>query len=407
MKKISSRSFSLNNFRPHIMPVTVWLAVVVCIAWLFSYRAQRFEVLGMAQGQVWQVAATCTGRLKELPVQLFEEVKKGQTVAVISTILENEQMLEAELKGQLAGITAEIEHLSAQLVPTQDTLLAEKADRDSARLEEDRRFSTDVESTKIRILDLRALIASDRITLKDLAMEVKIAEDLLKRDAVAPYELEKAKVQYDSLAKKVEENEQLLAQAGENLKEALRRQEEYRKLQPYNPSVESALEAIRKDIKVQEQLMNGVLAQLKALESRQTVELKAPMDGVVVPVPIRANEALMRRPGEKVLRRAGEVVVAGEPVIAVAEPQCREIVAYVSSRRLGQLQDKMMVEVVKDREPAQIAKAQVVSVGPVMELMPEQLWRNPNIPQWGLPLLIKVPQGLNVIPGEVVGVRGL
>lgn len=406
MGKISSGSYWF-NLRLHLLPFVVWLGIVACVVGLFAHRSSRFQVLGIAQGQVWQVAATCTGRLKSVPVQLFDEVKQGQTVAVINTLLEDEQTLEAKLKTELATVTAEIEHLAAQLVPTQDTLLADQSDRESNRIADERRFSAGVENARIRILSLRGLIASDRITLEDLAMEVKIVEDLLKKGAVAPYELQKAKVQYDSLAKKVEENERLLGQATEDLKQAVRRQDEYRKFQPYNPSVESALDVIRKEMKVQEQMMEGVIAQLEALKARESVELKAPFDGVVVSIAVRTNEAIALRPGEKIVRRPGEVVTAGDPVMAVAEAQPAEVIAYTSERILGRVREKMPVELVKDREPAQIARSEVVSVGPTVELVPQRLWRNPNVPQWGRPVRVKIPPGLQLLPGEVVGVREL
>lgn len=404
MRKISSGCFSF-NFRLHLLPVVVWLAVVGCVIGLFSYRSKRFEVLGIAQGQVWHVAATCTGRLKSVPVGLFDEVKQGQTVAVINTLLEDEQTLYAELNGQLATISAEIDHLTAQLVPMQDTLLAEKADRENTRMEEERRFSADVENARIRVLDLRAIIASDGITLEDLAMEVKIVGDLLKKGAVAPYELQKARVQYDSLAKKLEENKQSLAQAGEDLKHALERQQNYHKFQPYNPSIETALDAIRKEIKVQEQMVEAVTAQLEALKASESVELKAPFDGVVVPIVARTNEALALRPGEGIVRRTGEVVNAGDPVVAIAQAQPTEIIAYTTEKTLGRIREKMPVELVKDRTPAQIARSEVVSVCPTVELMPQRLWRNPNVPQWGRPVRIKIPSGLQLLPGEVVGIR--
>jgi multidrug resistance efflux pump len=404
MGKIISRGYWF-NLRPHLLPVVVWLAVVACVVGLFSYRSKRFEVLGIAQGQVWQVAATCTGRLKSVSVGLFDEVKQGQTVAVINTLLEDEQALNAKLKGQLATISAEIDHLSAQLAPLQDKLLAEKADRENTRMEEERRFSTDVETARIRILNLRAGIASDSITLENLAMEVKIVEDLLKEDAVAPYELQKTRVQYNSLAKKLEENKQSLAQASEDLKQALERQQKYHKFQPYNPSIETALDTIRKEIKVQEQNMEGVTAQLDAMKARESVELKAPFDGVVVPIVARTNEAIALRPGEKIVRRPGEVVNAGDPVVAIAQAQPTEVIAYATERTLGRVREKMPVELVKDRTPAQIARSEVVSVGPTVELMPQRLWRNPNVPQWGRPIRIKIPSGLQLLPGEVVGIR--
>jgi len=384
----------------------VWLSVLAAVVGLFTRRSQRFEVVGIARGQVRQIAVNCPARLKSVHVQLFENVKRGQTVAVVNTVLDNEQP-RIELQAQLDPILAEIEHLAAQLVPTQDDLLAEKADRETNRLSDSRRFSIDVENARVQILSLRSQIASDRIILEDLAMEAKIVRDLLEQDAVAPYELEKTQVQYNALAKKIEENEHLLEQGKSDLEQNQQRWDEYARSHPFHPSVDDALEVIRKQIGVQERLMDGLLVQLEALKSREALELKAPIDGVVIPVQQRANEVRLLRPGEKILRRPGEVVVAGDPILAIAEARPSEIIAYVGDRQLGQMEEKMLVELIKDREPPQIATSQVTHVGPTMELMPERLWLNPNIPQWGRPVVIEVPEGLELVPGEMVGIRRL
>ena len=405
MKIISPISY-LSRLRRHLLPILVWLSVLAAVVGLFTRRSQRFEVVGIARGQVRQIAVNCPARLKSVHVQLFENVKRGQTVAVVNTVLDNEQP-RIELQAQLDPILAEIEHLAAQLVPTQDDLLAEKADRETNRLSDSRRFSIDVENARVQILSLRSQIASDRIILEDLAMEAKIVRDLLEQDAVAPYELEKTQVQYNALAKKIEENEHLLEQGKSDLEQNQQRWDEYARSHPFHPSVDDALEVIRKQIGVQERLMDGLLVQLEALKSREALELKAPIDGVVIPVQQRANEVRLLRPGEKILRRPGEVVVAGDPILAIAEARPSEIIAYVGDRQLGQMEEKMLVELIKDREPPQIATSQVTHVGPTMELMPERLWLNPNIPQWGRPVVIEVPEGLELVPGEMVGIRRL
>ncbi|MGB2862888.1 MAG: HlyD family efflux transporter periplasmic adaptor subunit, partial [Sedimentisphaerales bacterium] len=364
-------------------------------------------VLGMARGQVRQIAATCTGRLTDVRVDLFEQVEAGQTLAVIDTVLDNEQLLEAELNSQLAAAVAEIEHLTAQLVPTQDTLLAEEADREINLAAEMRRFLVDAEQARLQILALKAQIASDHIVLDDLAVEVKITEALLEEEAIAPYELQKAKVQHDSLAKKVEENQHMLEQAGRNLELARQRLDEFSQRQLTHPSVDDALEVIRKEIGVQEKLMHGLLKQHEALDSRQAIELKAPFDSVVIPIQGQANQTILRRPGEDVMRRAGEVVRAGDAILAVAELKPSEIVAYVSESQLGLVREKTPVEIVKNRPPEYKATCEVTYVGPTMELMPEQLWRNPAFPQWGRPIVIEIPEGLELVAGELVGIRTL
>jgi len=272
-----------------------------------------------------------------------------------------------------------------------------------------RTFDIDIENARIQILSLRSQIASDRIVLEDLAMEEKIVRDLVEQKAIAPYEQEKAQVQYNALAKKIEENENLLEQAKSDLPQAQQRRDEYAKNHPFNPSVNDALEVIRKQIAVQERLMDGVLAQLDALKARESLEMKAPIDGMVIPIQQQANEALMRRPGEKIMGRPGEVVSAGEPILAIAEARPSEIIAYIGDRLLGQVEEKMPVEIIKNREPfpSQIARSQVTQIGPTMELMPERMWLYPNIPQWGCPVLIEIPEGLELIPGEMIGIRRL
>ena len=101
------------------------------------------------------------------------------------------------------AIQAEIAHLTAQLVTIQDNYLAEKTDRQINYVTDKRRFSVDVENARLRILELKALLASDRILLGDLNTEFKIARKLLEEDVIKPYELEKARVQYETLSKKI------------------------------------------------------------------------------------------------------------------------------------------------------------------------------------------------------------
>lgn len=380
MKGINLKSYRAGRLRAHILPILVWAGAVAGVVVLFHHRAERFEVLGIAQGQVRQIAATCDGRLKEIRVQLFEEVHQGQTLAVIDTMLDNEHV-----QAELGTALAEVHHLMAQLVPTQELLLTEAANLETDKIAAQRRFSVDVENARLRILELMTLLETDRIMLEELAVEVKIVRSLLDQNAIAPYELQKVEVQYNTLAKKIEENEHLLEQAKQDLGQAQERRDEFAQRQPQHPSVDSTLEVIRKAVRVQEQRIEELLAR------RVPLVLKSPFDGLV----------------SQVLRRPGESVLAGEPILAVAEAEPKEIIAYASDDQLGWVRERMAVELIKNGEPAQIASSQVGYLGPTMELMPERLWRNPNIPQWGRPVLIRIPPGFKLVPGELVGIRGL
>ena len=389
MKRIDIRNYPF-RLRLHLLPILVWLGALACVVGLLSRRSQRFEVLGMAQGQAHEVAATTPARITSVSVQLFDKVKKGQTVAVLNTVLEDEQP-RSQLQAQLETVLSEIERLAAQLVPTQDSLSADKADRENTRISDARRFSVDVENARLEILRLQAVVETDKINLEDLALDVKVAEKLVGEQVLAPFELQKAEAQYNALAKKIEENENLLDQANTALGQTLRRRDEYIQHQPHHPSVDSALEVIRKGISVQENRVDELVTQLENMDRRETLELKAPIDGVV----------------SHILHRQTEVVLAGEPILTIADGDITDIIAYAGSGLMGKVQEGMVVELIKNSEPTkvEIESSEVTYVGPVVEQMPSQLWLNPSVPQWGRPFLIKAPAVMKLIAGERVGIR--
>jgi multidrug resistance efflux pump len=363
-----------------LLPVFVWLAVVGCVVVLFRHRAGRFEVVGLAQAELYQVAATCTGRLREVPVQLFEKVEAGQTLAVVETVLDNEHV-----GAELEVARAEIHHLQAQLTAMRGQLQAEAENLETDRIAATRRYAVDVETARLRILEFKTQLETDRMMLRDLAIDVETARELVDKDAIAPYELQKAQAQYDALARQVQENENLLRQATEDFLLAEQRRSDFVKRQPEHPPLDSALEVIRQATNVQQKRVEALLAR------HIPVELKCPYDGVV----------------SQIWRRSGEALQAGEAVVTVAQAVPTEVVAYAGQNQIGQVRENLPVKLVKSNRPEQVAASQVVHVGPVIELMPERLWQNRNLPQYGLPVLIKIPPGMKLVPGEMVGVRGL
>jgi len=396
------RNYPSGRLRPHILPFLIWLAAAISVSMLFYHRSQRFEILGMAQGQVRQVAATCTGRLKSVPLELFQEVKKGDAVAVIDTVLENEN-----LEAEMATISAQIQQLQAELVATQAQLTAEAANQQSDMIEAKRRFEVDVENTRLRVLELKTMIETDRMLymqLNNLNSDNKIFILQNTSDPNAQYDLHRLQrtvAEDDVLAKKIEENKRLLVQTEEDLAQAVQRRDEFAQRQPQPPAVDSALDVIRKSIAVQERLMEQVLVR------REPVALKSPIDGMVIQVLGRPRDIALRRPGELVVRREGEVVLAGETILTIAEIEPREIIAYANPKQLGLVRGGMAVQLIKNTEPAQIANSYVAYLGPTLERMPECLWEMPNIAQWGHPMLIEIPPGLKLKPGELVGIKGL
>jgi len=386
------------RLRLHVLPVVVWLAAVACVVVLFHHRAQQFEIMGVAQGQVRQISATADGRLVDVPVRLFEQVRKGQEVARINTVRDNEQ-----LQAELAVVSAEIERLQAQLADTRQRLLDDAANRQAAYIADHRRFAMDVENLRLRILQVKAQIETDRVALDSSQLDQKIllAQDQSGADPSLGYQLQKVDLQRKALEKSIEQNQQLLAELEKNLAQARMRRDEFARRAVAQAPVDTALEVVRKAIKVQEARM----AELQA-RSRPVI-LRSPIDGVVSQILRRP----VRRTGEGVvrqmLRRTGEAVMAGDPILTVSAPKPSEIIAYVSGTKVAGVHKGARVEIIKSNEPLQIAVSEVTYLGPIMEVMPQRLWFAPDIPQWGRPMLIKIPEGMKLIPGEVVGVRVL
>jgi len=380
MVRLQSKGFGSGRLLLRVLPVLVWSAAVAFVVVLLQRRAERFEVVGFAHGRVHTAAANCQGRLKDINVELFEAVLQGQALAVVDTVLDNEN-----LNAQLNTALAEVGRIKAELAAAEEQLQAGAANAENDWTAAQRRFLVDAENARIRILEIKVQLETDRITLHNLEMEKQISQSLLDEQAIAPYEVQKAQLQYDALAKQVEENEHLLQQATKVFLNAQQRSEQYSQLHPVHPSIEVALKPIHEAVTVQEQLIEELRARA------QPVVLNAPFAGVV----------------SHIDRRPGDAVLAGDPILTVVEAEPREVIAYVRQNLLGGVQEMMDVELVTTSEPVRVAASQVTGIGPAVELMPERLWVNPNIPEWGRPILIKIPPGLELVPGELVGVRGL
>jgi multidrug resistance efflux pump len=256
-----------------------------------------------------------------------------------------------------------------------------------------RRFAVDVENNRLLILQLKAQLASYEITLENLGGDIKITEDLVRKAAVARIQLENLRAEYAALEEKIGENERLLEQAEAALVNAENRRDEYLRHEPLHPSVRNALEVIHKGIAVQQRQMEEVRAQLDALNRRRALELTAPLDGVV----------------SSVWKGPGEAVTAGDPIMTISASKPSEVVGYAGRDQFGLVKEDMAVEIIKPSHPPQIVSSRVTYVGPAVVQLPVQLWLNPNVPQYGRPFKVALPADsrFTLLPGEVVGIRGL
>ena len=370
----------------HIVPILVWLAALACVVQLFSLQSRRFEVLGIAQGRMRQVQATVTGRLVDVKVELFEEVQAGQVLAVLDTLTETEH-LQPEIAAKKAVYEAEIQRLEADLNSAHDLFTLQAAQRQTELSDRYLQLSTEVQKAHTVVLELKAVQEPDRIKLAEMELKVKsfMVQNLIEQDNAAVYNYKMLQLQYDALAKKIEENDKLLAKSEEDLRKAEDQREAFAKQQPPDASLDRTLEPIRRAIVVQQKR----IAELSV--EREPVILRAPFAGLV----------------SEIVHRAGEVILPGDAVLTISENKPREIAAWVSESQANVIQKDMRVRLVKNSEPPQIANSQVVYLGPNVELVPQRLWDSPDTPKWGRRMLIGIHADMKLLPGEVVGIRQL
>jgi hypothetical protein len=102
-------------------------------------------------------------------------------------------------------------------------------------------------------------------------------------------------------------------------------------------------------------------------------------------------------------KRAGEKVVRGDVIATISAPSATRIIGYLR-QPVGTVPTTNDTVTVRTRAPKrQTASAQILRVGAQMEpINPVLVSTDPNHIEYGLPILIKMPPGLQLVPGEVV-----
>jgi multidrug resistance efflux pump len=381
--------------RVHFLPFVVWVGTIAIIVALFSHRSKRYEILGIAQSPVHQIAATCDGRLKGITVELFDEVKQGDVLAVIDSVLDNERP-RPEIGAELAVIEAEMGYLAAQSKEARIAYAAQVNNRVTENAAERRPFAMNVSDAKLRVLELTATIEQDKLLLDELDLDITrfVMSGSLDTNDLAIYDLQKMRVRKDNVAKRITLNETILNDARKIEADAVSRQELFKDvLQPGLAEADQAAEdALQKQTEMLARQMDEVLVRLESVKKREAVELRAPFDGVV----------------SLVQRNPGEAVLAGDPIVTIAKRKPDNIVAYANEKQAGQVKTNMKVQLIdRNSTPNLLVASHVIYVGPTVEQIPARLWRNPNMPQWGRPILIEIPSSLDILPGAMVGIKGI
>ena len=369
---------------PRLLPVFVWAAAAVGVSVLFLHQSEAVQLKGIAFSHEQIINTTETGYIRSIPVTLYQEVKKGDTLAVIKeNTVAREEYTHSLLQAERATAEAQLEQLKAELIAAEDRLYLDKAERENEITVTERRLAVDTERARLETLEIKSDLGPDRLTLKDLEVELEIMTQLIAEEAAEEYELQKIQAQCDIFRESVTQKEALLAQAETNYQAAMLRKDEFDESIPLSPQLsDKELAPIRKGILVQEKRLAELIKQ------RDVIVLTAPFDGVV--------NALNYKPGQTVVR--------GDAIMTIVNPTPDSITAWVPQKDLGRFAQNMKVKIVSLNTPHQTFVSQISSMGPALELIPQQLWRVPTIAEWGRSIQIPIQPSFACIHNEIVGI---
>jgi len=369
------------------LQVMVWFASVVAVVFLFIFQTETVTLKGIVFSFEQTINSVETGYIRSIPVTLYQEVRKGDTLAIIKeNTVAREEYNSALLNAQKATAEAELIQLKAELEAAENELLFDKVERDNDVASMERRFAVDLESARLKVLEIRASLEPDRLLLKDLEVEMQIVKTLLKQDAAEEYELQKVQASHAMLKEKVIQTEKLLAQADNIYADTQIRKDEFEQKIPVRPLLaDKELVPIRKAILVQEKRIEELVTQ------RDIIVLTAPFDGIV--------NSLDCMPGQTVVR--------GDEIMTIVKPTPDVITTWVSQKDMNRFTLNTKVKILSLNMPRQSFMSQVSRVSTSIELIPERLWAHPDMPEWGRSVQIPIQPTFACIHNEIVGIKSI
>jgi multidrug resistance efflux pump len=344
------------EFRIQVLPVVVFVVTVAAIIVMWRNYVQPSNVIGQVEAVKANVMSPLDGTLTNLTVEPFQRVTKGQVLGVVE--IYDPQVHEAEL----AAVPANLNLIQARMLMSRSRSAGSFA---QLRVELAReRLDLALAQTRLvqagkelkRMQSLHAL----GVVPQGTALDVRLNS--------TEYGLDVAVRDHDVLAQEVEIRTNLVAMLETELKEIEQHGE--MKLTPDEKAAQDAVQAEMDLIKA----------------TQAPFVLKAPMDGVV--------SAILQRPGERVVRRT--------PILVISAPTAERIMGYIR-QPISMLPTTNDTVVVRTRSlRRQEAIGQILRVGAQFEQINPVMLPDPTRIQMGYPILVSLPPGLNVAPGELV-----
>jgi multidrug resistance efflux pump len=368
------RAQRVDDFMRRTLPLIVWSVCALTVVVLLVGRARSYHYVGLARAMEYEISSATPATLESVIVDLFDDVEAGDVVAKL-----DDQPLLAAIRVSEAAI----QQLSAQLDATRLKLSSDSGQGVAGWTSDLRRFQIDEEQRRLGILSLRVDIESDRMELELRILEKNRAASLVEAGIISQGEYDIARVAQEQVQRRLEDNVILLAQLEEEYEDARARREAFENEHPQSLEGEPLLDPLRHAITVETRRLEEIELM------RRSMLLRSPVVG-------RVSEILCRR---------GQAVRPGEPILLIAEQSVHEIIAYLDEETGSQVEPNQIVLVASSGESGTVAESVVLRVSPSVQLLPERLWRSPQVPDYGRAVVIAASPAMKLTPGQTVDVK--
>lgn len=334
------------EFRIQFLPFLVFAGILVGIVYLWRGYVQPIGVIGFADTNVVNVTTLQDGMISEMLVERFQYVQAGQPIAVVMNtdpdlVQAQIESAQAEVKMMLARTRVDIERTAQGFQEFKQELHNHKIDQ-----------------------------AKDRIEWINASNQFFRAETLYKQGSGPLADVDATRAARDILTAAIEERS---IQIG-SLEKSLGELENARKAESTD-AVNPFLDAVEKKAKELELML-------------KPSTLKAPISGMI----------------SLVHHVAGERIIRGMPVVSISDPETRRIIGYVRQPVMDVPTTNDFVRITRSTQPRTSGRGQIVHVGAALEpINPALLSADTARMEVGLPIVVAVPAGIQLLPGEYVG----
>ena len=364
----------IDEFRRGPLIVLVWLGAVGLTGWMFLRHTQQYQFIGTARLQLFEVSAASDGFLRQLNVDLFDDVEEGQVVAQID---------DRTIVAQIEVIQATIERLRSELAAQSETLRTELVSRTTDAEADLARLRANEETYRLDALALRTEIEFDKIESQRLQLDLERLNKLVDSQIVSRQEYDLVDMQLKAIQRRIAENETLLTQTERAWEAAREERVAFAERMDLNPDVDVVLQPIHEEIRVQE----AAIRELILMHELST--LRAPVTGRVV----------------QLWCMPGQAVVPGEPILAISEHSTTQVVGFIEGNSPFNVEENMVVQVARAADPKVSVEAVVSRVASAVQPLPEQFWMDLNQPRYGRPFMATLTASLPLVPGEPILIR--